>query len=310
MLKQVDDIYVLGTSLENLTERLEIVAREAEKNDCTFSISKFFAGRVSNIVSGHLVILDPSGKNPPKIGPDPARVEKLANMQPPKNLKEVRSFLGLVNQFSKFSPDYAMITTKIRTLTWKGTKFIWTSDHQAEFDKVKETLSDLNRLEPFNTDNELIALVDASLLGLGFVLFQKDSNGRTSLVQAGSTNLKHAQVRWSMPELELLAVKHMLNKCNFYTAHSTKPIIIYSDCSGLKHFQMRDISDIDNKRMATIKCDIMHYNYQIKHIPGQINCIADCLSRRPDWLVGKGNDSDSSQDLGEDGSRDELCIGS
>ena len=184
---------------------------------------------MSNIVSGHLATLDPSRKNPPQIGPDPARVEKLVNMQPPKNIKEVRSFLGLVNQFSKFSPDYAMITTKIRSLTWKDSKFIWTSEHQTEFDKIKETLADLNKLEPFNTDNELIALVDASLLGLGFVLFQKDSNGRTSLFQAGSTNLKHAQIRWSMPELELLAVKHILNKCNFYTAHSTKPIIIYSD---------------------------------------------------------------------------------
>ena len=108
-----------------------------------------------------------------------------------------------------------MITTKIRTLTWKGAKFIWTSDHQSEFDKVRESLADLNKLEPFNTENELFALVDASLLGLGFVLFQKDSKGRTSLLQAGSTNLKHAKVRWAMPELELLAVKHMLNKCNF-----------------------------------------------------------------------------------------------
>ena len=71
---------------------------------------------------------------------------------------------------------------------------------------------------------------------------------------------------------------------------------------------MRDISDIDNKRMATIKCDIMHYNYQVKHIPGQTNCIADCLSRRPEWLLGKVNDSDSSQDRGVDDSRDELCM--
>ena len=119
---------------------------------------------MSNIISGHLVILDPSGEKPPQIGPDPARIENLTNMQPPKNLKEVRSFLGLVNQFSKFSPDYAMITTKIRTLTWKGAKFIWTSDHQAEFDKVIASLSDLNKLEPFNTENELFALVHASLL--------------------------------------------------------------------------------------------------------------------------------------------------
>ena len=60
-------MYVLATSPGNLSERLEIVAREAEKNGCTFSISKFYAGRVSNIVSGHLVILDPSGEKPPRL---------------------------------------------------------------------------------------------------------------------------------------------------------------------------------------------------------------------------------------------------
>ena len=90
-------MYVLATSLENLGERLEVVAREAEKNGCTFSISKFFAGRVSNVMSGQLVILDPSWKNPPQVGPDPARIEKLTNIQPPKTLKEVKSFLGLVS---------------------------------------------------------------------------------------------------------------------------------------------------------------------------------------------------------------------
>ena len=92
-------------------------------------------------------------------------------MQPPKNLKEVKSFLGLVNQLSKFSSDYSMITTKIRSLLWKGAKFIWTSDHQSEFDKDLASLSDLDKLEPFNPENEMFALVDASLLGLGFVLF-------------------------------------------------------------------------------------------------------------------------------------------
>ena len=82
-------MYILATSLVNLEERLEIAAGEAKKNGCTWSISKFYAGRVSTIVSGHLVILDPSGKNPPQIGPDLARIEKLTHMQPPKNLKEV-----------------------------------------------------------------------------------------------------------------------------------------------------------------------------------------------------------------------------
>ena len=55
----------------------------------------------------------------------------------------------------------------------------------------------------------------------------------------------------------------------------------------------------------------MHYNDQIKHISGQVNCIADCLSRRPQWLVGKDRGSDNSQGLSDGdgcGPRDELCM--
>ena len=107
---------------------------------------KFFTGRVTNIVSGHQVILDPSGKNSSQIGPDPARIEKLTHMQPPKNIKEVQSFLGLVNQLSKYSSDYSMITTKIRSLLYKGVKFCWSEDHQSEFDKVIASISNLGKL--------------------------------------------------------------------------------------------------------------------------------------------------------------------
>ena len=126
------------------------------------------------------------------------------------------------------------ITTKIRTLLKTGVKFEWTPEHQDEFNKIIQSLSSLEKLEPYDPDNDLFALVDASLMGLGFILFQKDSKGRSSILQAGSTSLKHAQVRWAIPELELLACKFMLNKCHFYTAWASKTIVIYSDCQGLK----------------------------------------------------------------------------
>ena len=119
----------------------------------------------------------------------------------------------------------------------------------------------------------------ATLNGLGFILFKKDSRGRSSVLQAGSTSLKHAQVRWNIPELELLAVKYMLNKCNFYSAWTSKTIIIYSDCSGLKQYQLIDISDIDKCRMFMIKSDIMQYNHKIRHVKGESSCIPDCLSK-------------------------------
>ena len=116
-------------------------------------------------------------------------------MQPPSNIKQVRSFLGLVNQLGKFSPDYSMITTKIRTLLKAEVKFEWTPEHQADFSKIIQLLANIVKLEQYDPNNNLYALVDASLIGLGFILFQKDSNGRSSILQAGSTLLKHAQVR-------------------------------------------------------------------------------------------------------------------
>ena len=67
-------MYILAHVLGELEAKLQVAAGEAEKYGCTWSISKFYAGRDTNIVSGHQVVLDPSGKNPPQIGPDPSRI--------------------------------------------------------------------------------------------------------------------------------------------------------------------------------------------------------------------------------------------
>ena len=90
-------MYIIAESSEELEARLEITAKEAEKHGFTWSISKFHVGRSECIVSGDRIVFNPSGVNPPKVGPDPSRVEKLAKMEPPKNQKQVSSFLGLVN---------------------------------------------------------------------------------------------------------------------------------------------------------------------------------------------------------------------
>ena len=148
-------------------------------------------------------------------------------MEPPKIIK--KSALSLVLLINLVSTTL----TEIRTLLHKNTKFIWSRDHQKEFDKIIGSLSNLDKLEPYNPENDIFALADASVKGLGLILFQKDWKGRSSILQAGSSSFKHAQVRWNIPELELLAVKYMLNKCNYYTAWFVKPIIVYSYCSGL-----------------------------------------------------------------------------
>ena len=51
-MKQVDDMYIQAVSMDDLDKKLKIAAREAMKFGCTCSISKFFAARPCNILSG------------------------------------------------------------------------------------------------------------------------------------------------------------------------------------------------------------------------------------------------------------------
>ena len=86
---------------------------------------------------------------------------------------------------------------------------------------------------------------------------------------------------------------------------------MYSDCKGLKQYQTRDILDIDNRRLYMIKSDLMTYDFEIRYVKGETNCIVDCLPCRPAWLTGKDKGSDCSQgpvETGHHGPRDKLCI--
>ena len=83
-------MYIQAVSIDDLDQKLKFAAKKAVEFGCTWSISKFFAARPCNIVSGFRVVLDPSRLNPPMIRPDPDRVEKLSQIQPPTTVNGVR----------------------------------------------------------------------------------------------------------------------------------------------------------------------------------------------------------------------------
>ncbi len=77
--------------------------------------------------------------------------------------------------------------------------------HEQAFIKAREMLSSKKTLTYYNPKNQTQLKVDASRIGLGFVLKQF-SNGMWNTVQAGSRFLSEAETRYAMIELELLAI--------------------------------------------------------------------------------------------------------
>ena len=67
----------------------------------------FLTGSVKFL--GH--VIDQEG-----IKPDPEKVQAIQDMEEPKLVSNLRRFLGMCNQLSKFSPDLAETTKPLRDL--------------------------------------------------------------------------------------------------------------------------------------------------------------------------------------------------
>lgn len=82
---------------------------------------------------GHIV----SGEG---IQVDPSKIFTIVEWKPPKNVTEVRNFLGLVDYYRRFVKGFSMIATPMKRLLQKDVKFEWTEKCQQSFEKLKTLL--------------------------------------------------------------------------------------------------------------------------------------------------------------------------
>ena len=157
-----------------------------------------------------------------RYGPDNDKFIGIAKFPHPKNLKDLRGFIGLANQLGMFIPDLAHMTSPLRPLMKRDVAWLWLQEHKEAFMKTKELLTSTSLVKPFDQSKETLMLTDTSrLYGIGFALIQKSPDGNNiSLIQCGSCSLSKTQQRYATVELECLAIKWAVNKCNFYLRDS------------------------------------------------------------------------------------------
>ena len=109
----MDDILVYGKNQEEHDERLLKVLQRLEVAGLTLNRQKCEFSQVLVKFLGQMV--DKSG-----VRPDPAKVKAIQGMPIPKNVSDVRRFLGMVNQLGKFSPNLAEKTNPLRETAQKG----------------------------------------------------------------------------------------------------------------------------------------------------------------------------------------------
>ena len=101
---------------------------------------------------------------------DIKKIEVVVEWKPPRNVTEVRSFLGLAGYYRRFVKGFSMIATPMTRLLQKNVKFECDEECQRSFDKLKAFLTEASILTQLTCGKEYVIFSDASLNGLGCVL--------------------------------------------------------------------------------------------------------------------------------------------
>ena len=252
-----------GSSKEH-SEHLRIVLQTLRERQLYAKLSKcqFWLDRVAFL--GHVISAE-------GVSVDPQKIEAVVNWKPPKNVSEVRSFLGLAGYYRKFVEGFSKIAAPLTKLTRKDVKYDWVYACQQSFEELKSRLTLTPVLALPNGRDGFVVYSDASRQGLGCVLMQNDR-----VIAYASRQLKKHEQNYPTHDLELAVVVFALKIWRHYLYGV--PCRIFTDHKSLQYIFTQKELNLRQRRWLEL---IKDYDCTIEYHPGKANVVADALSRRP-----------------------------
>lgn len=155
-------------------------------------------------------------------------------------------------------------------------KYVWSPVCQQSFERVKALISNAPVLVASRWDREFHLEVDASMVGAGAVLLQKDDGGVNKPVCFFSKKFNLHQLNYSIIEKETLALIWALQHFSVYLGSG--PVVVFSDHNPLTFLSTLQTP---NQRLMRWALHLQSYTLDIRHIKGRDNVVADALSRSP-----------------------------
>ncbi len=213
-----------------------------------------------------------------QIEKDSKKTDAVRNWPSPKWVKKVQVFLGLMNYYWKFVPNYAKIAEPLMQLMCKNERWHWDREQENAFHALKKSLNRTAHLRILNSTCKKVLKTNASNFAVGACLYQiKDEQQRP--IAYWSKKLSELKKRYEVHDKELLAIVKALQDWRPYLAGIKKPIQIYTDHKNLRNFAMT--KQLNWWQVCWAE-QLANYKFQIHYKKGNENGEADTLSRRPD----------------------------
>ncbi|GJU87005.1 putative nucleotidyltransferase, ribonuclease H [Tanacetum coccineum] len=280
----MDDFLVFGDSFDSFLNNLEQMLIQCKQAHLVLNWEKCHFMVTEGIVLGHKV----SRKG---LEVDKAKIDVIAKLPPPTNVKAVRNFLGHVVFYRGFIKYFSKISRPMTKLLEKDSVFNFDEECNKAFETLKEKLTNApimvtpNSLLPF----ELIC--DSSNFAVGAVLGQhKEKHFRP--IHFASKTLNSAQQNYTVSEKELLAIVFAFDKFRSYLVLSKTAV--FTDHAAIKYmFSKQDAKP----RLIRWILLLQEFDIKIKNTKGAENVTADHLSRLEKPNLNELNDKEINDEF-------------
>lgn len=262
----LDDILIFSENAEDHAKHLQEVLQLLQDNQLHCKLSKCEFNKEELKFLGHIV-----GRY--GLRADPAKIQTIKDWPKPKDVHEMRCFLGLTNYFRKFIKGYASRVVPLNRLLQKTMPYEWTEQCQQAFEDLKSDLTEAPVLTAPDMSKPFEIVADACNTGIGAVLMQ---DGRPIAYE--SRKYIPAEANYHPTDQELLAIIHAAKTWRYVIEGLPKEkVTLVTD-----HHPLVNLPTQPNlsRRQARWSEFLQRFHFSWEYRPGRIN-IADPISRRP-----------------------------
>jgi len=233
--------------------------------------SEFFIRKIKYL--GHVI----SSKG---LETDPEKMEAILNTPAPMNLKELQSFLGMLQFYANFIPHLSTKLKALHQLLNKNSSFHWSKECNTAFNQIKRDLTEAPVLTTYDPQLPLYLETDASPYRLGAILLHKIDGVHKSIAFYLHT-LTKAEKNYTHTKREATAIFWATKKLYqflygrlFTLITDNKPLqLIFNGC--------KDLPSIASQRLLRYALHLRQFEYNIKYHLGNLHVNVDYLSRQP-----------------------------
>jgi len=272
VLAYLDDTLVIGNNFESNVTNLRLVLQRFREAGIKLKLSKcrFFMKKLQYL--GH--VIDSDG-----LRPDPDNIAKVLQLGEPKNVAELRSFLGSTGFFRRFIHRYSFITAPLTKLLKKDAKWTWTEQHHQACEALKKALTSAPTLRFADYSKPFVLATDASQDHIGACLMQSATDDAHNCwpIAFSSRRLSPTQSKYSTIERELLALVESLK---YYRPiiHGSKVLCLTDHSPLVAILKGKRVGLLASPRLSTWALRFQDADIDVQHIPGKMNP-ADLFSR-------------------------------